>query len=110
MTKVAKILYTNDLAVRRMTARRMMMEAKTMEVVPVQEPQLPAPLPTQAVIQHVAAIQDIMRKVMKDGEHYGKIPGCGDKPTLLKPGAEKLAMTFRLCPRIYEEVILRSTS
>lgn len=28
--------------------------------------------------------------VMKDGEHYGVIPGCGDKKTLLKPGAEVL--------------------
>ena len=30
-----------------------------------------------------------MGAAMKDGEHFGKIPGCGDKPTLLKPGAEK---------------------
>ena len=35
---------------------------------------------------------------MRDGEHFGKIPGCGDKPTLLKPGAEKLCLTFRLAP------------
>jgi len=28
--------------------------------------------------------------------HYGVVPGCGDKPTLLKPGAEKLLMTFRI--------------
>src|SRR5690606_1944331 len=26
------------------------------------------------------------------------IPGCGDKPTLLKAGAEKLCLTFRLSP------------
>ena len=39
-----------------------------------------------------------MGAAMKDGEHYGKIPGCGDKPTLLKPGAEKLCLTFRLAP------------
>jgi len=40
-----------------------------------------------------------MAAVMKDGEHFGTIPGCGDKKTLLKPGAEKLAMTFRMAPR-----------
>jgi hypothetical protein len=40
-----------------------------------------------------------MASVMKEGEHYGKIPGCGDKPALLKPGAEKLSLTFRLAPK-----------
>ena len=39
-----------------------------------------------------------MTAVMKNGEHYGTIPGCGNKPTLLQPGAEKLAMTFKLAP------------
>jgi hypothetical protein len=33
---------------------------------------------------------------MKEGVHYGKIPGAGDKPTLLKPGAEVLCMSFRI--------------
>lgn len=46
----------------------------------------------------VNTIQKMMRQVMKPGEHYGKIPGCGNKPTLLKPGAEKLSLLFRLAP------------
>lgn len=46
----------------------------------------------------VNLIQEVMRGVMKDGEHYGTVPGCGDKKTLLKPGAEKLSLTFRLAP------------
>jgi hypothetical protein len=46
--------------------------------------------------QQVQAIQQVMKAVMLEGTHYGKIPGCGDKPTLLKPGAEKIMMTFRL--------------
>ncbi len=46
--------------------------------------------------QQVQAIQQVMSAVMKDGTHYGVVPGCGDKPTLLKPGAEKIMMTFRL--------------
>ncbi len=49
----------------------------------------------QAQVNH---LQYVMSKIMRDGEHYGKIPGCGDKPTLLKPGAEKICMTFRLSP------------
>ena len=52
----------------------------------------------QQVLGQVALIQQIMGAAMKDGEHFGKIPGCGDKPTLLKPGAEKLCLTFRLAP------------
>lgn len=35
---------------------------------------------------------------LKDGIDYGKIPGCGEKPTLLKPGAEKVISLFNLRP------------
>jgi hypothetical protein len=48
----------------------------------------------------VNLIQEVMKKVMKDGTHYGRIPGCGDKKVLLKPGAEKLSLTFHLRPVI----------
>ncbi len=57
-----------------------------------------AAMSVQQVLGQVALIQQIMATAMKDGEHYGRIPGCGDKPTLLKPGAEKLCLTFRLAP------------
>lgn len=50
------------------------------------------------VVNQVQLIQHVMEKVMKDGEHYGVIPGCGKKPSLLKAGAEKLSLTFRLSP------------
>jgi len=48
--------------------------------------------------QQVQAIQQIMHDegIMQRGTHYGTVPGCGDKPTLLKAGAEKIMMTFRL--------------
>ena len=52
--------------------------------------------------KQVNRIQEIMKAVMigptkdnPEGVHYGIIPGT-KKPTLLKPGAEKIAMTFRL--------------
>lgn len=45
---------------------------------------------------HVAIVDAIKSKVMKKGLHYGEIPGTGGKPTLLKAGAEKIALTFRL--------------
>jgi len=52
----------------------------------------------EKLLSQVAIIENIAKAVMKDGQHYGKIPGCGDKPTLLKPGAEKLLIAFRLAP------------
>lgn len=42
----------------------------------------------------VNLIQDVMRSVMIDGTHYGKIPGT-QSVSLYKPGAEKLMATFR---------------
>lgn len=44
----------------------------------------------------VNLIQEVMKGSMKENVHFGKIPGCGDKPTLLKPGAEKILSTFRI--------------
>lgn len=57
------------------------------------------PISSGQVKAQVQAIQQLMKDVMKDKEHYGTIPGCGPKPTLLKAGAEKLAFMFRLAPR-----------
>ena len=44
------------------------------------------------------AIVLFTRKVMKPGIDFGAVPGT-DKPTLLKPGAEKLCTLFGLTPR-----------
>lgn len=43
----------------------------------------------------VNLIQEVMRAVMIDGVHFGTIPGT-DKPTLYKPGSEKILSTFRI--------------
>lgn len=59
---------------------------------------LPACVPVQAVKSQINAIQSLMRDVMHEGEHFGRIPGCGEKPSLLKAGAEKLCFSFRLAP------------
>lgn len=55
-------------------------------------------LSLEQVKAQVGAIQSMMGSVMQEGQHFGKIPGCGDKPTLLKPGAEKIAFMFKLVP------------
>lgn len=54
------------------------------------------------VKHQVGKIQELMKGVMREGEHFGNIPGT-DKPTLLKSGAEKLGFTFRLAPRLEGE-------
>lgn len=59
-----------------------------------------APLDPSILQAQVNAIQKSMKQVMQEGIHFGKVPGCGDKPALFKPGAEKLAMMFRLIPVI----------
>lgn len=54
-----------------------------------------AALTTDQLLAQVRVIQDVLKRVMKKGTHYDQIAGTnGD--TLLKPGAEKIAMTFRL--------------
>lgn len=59
--------------------------------------------PVMDVARHkdaINAIQRVLSEVMIDGKHYGKIPGCGDKPCLLKPGAEKIMATFGIRPEV----------
>ena len=53
-------------------------------------------LPVAQIVQQTAAIQELMNQSMQDGTHFGKIPGCGDKPALLQPGAQKLMLLFGL--------------
>jgi hypothetical protein len=52
---------------------------------------------TVGVLRQVAVIQEVMTAVMHKDEHYGTIPGT-KKPSLYKPGAEKLSLVFRLRP------------
>ena len=51
----------------------------------------------QTVTRQVNTVQQIMRNIMQENEHYGVIPGT-KKPSLYKPGAEKLGLVFRLRP------------
>jgi len=56
---------------------------------------LPVMTVEQAVIRY-QEMQQFVKSVLKDGIDYGTIPGTRDKPTLLKPGAEKFAKFFGL--------------
>lgn len=50
-------------------------------------------------------VRDVMKQEMRENQDYGKIPGTGEKPTLLQPGAQKLLMTFNLVEKVKHEVL-----
>lgn len=52
----------------------------------------------QEAVEHYNILVQFVKSVMKPGKDYGTIPGT-DKPTLLKPGAEKLNTLFKYAPR-----------
>lgn len=52
-----------------------------------------------AMIEAHKEITALISQGLEAGKDYGVIPGAGDKPTLLKPGAERLAAAFGTLPR-----------
>lgn len=55
-------------------------------------------LTVEQVSQRRQKVMDLMNSVMKKDVHYGTVPGCGDKPTLLQPGAQALTLLFNVGP------------
>jgi len=55
------------------------------------------------LLQQSALIEEMLKEILKPGIHYGKIPGCGPKPVLLKPGAEKIMAAFQIRPDLLVE-------
>lgn len=72
-------------------------------------PQTVSPQPRELTVQDIVArvrrVNEVMKSVMKEGTHYGTIPGT-QKPSLWKPGAEKLCLLLRLAP---EAEVVNST-
>jgi len=62
-----------------------------------EEQTLPHELTPEDLVRQTRKVIEIKEKVMVKNVHYGVIPGCR-KPSLLKPGAEKLCAAFRLEP------------
>lgn len=54
-------------------------------------------LTVEQVVAQAEKVQTLVKQAMREGHHYGVIPGT-DKPTLLKPGAEKINFMFRVAP------------
>ena len=49
-------------------------------------------------MQKIATFQAVIQKNLKENHDFGVIAGTGSKPTLLKPGGEKICMMFGLNP------------
>jgi hypothetical protein len=87
--------------------------AGNLSIVHDEHSQAPAPrdrgyLSSQDMLARMTRILEIMESVMKDGTHYGQIPGT-PKPTLYKAGAEKLLVTFQIAASV-KDVIDLSTA
>lgn len=52
--------------------------------------------------EHVNLIQSVMKAVMREGAHFGVIPGC-KQPSLFKAGSEVLLTTFRIAVSVHVE-------
>ena len=71
------------------------------EIVPIQRNEPFALMPVmdiESAIDRRNAIVEFVAGIMEEDRDFGKIPGT-TKPTLLKPGAEKLTTFFGLSPR-----------
>lgn len=57
------------------------------------------PMPNvKQMLARKTAINQLVDSIMIKDVHYGKIPGCGKKDALLKPGAEALCVAFSARP------------
>lgn len=57
----------------------------------------PVALPSDLIAFHDEVAQ-LIQKALKQDVDYGIIPGTGDKPVLLKPGAERINLAFGASP------------
>jgi hypothetical protein len=61
--------------------------------------QQPQEMSINELKRRLGLVQQTMKEIMKVDHHYGLVPGCGKKPSLLKPGSEILCTLFRLAPK-----------
>jgi len=79
------------------------MTAETTEM--IQRREMPGELTILELAGNMEKLRAVMKQVMVQDTDYGIIPGTRSKPTLLKPGAEKLCLMFRFSDE-YEETII----
>src|SRR3990167_2453447 len=78
--------------------QRMGQIGQTIQVRSPQVPSLPMELTVDDLVARLTKLREAAAKALSEGVDYGKIPGV-DKPSLWKPGAEKLCVLFMLDPQ-----------
>lgn len=74
---------------------------ETTTIIPVQSEIVEIPVAAIGRMQQqIHLLKDFVSSQLQEGSDYGRVPGCGPKPALLKPGAEKLLRLFNLGSRI----------
>lgn len=71
----------------------------TQEMIIVEQNDYMPAMSIQQAAQRFNTLVEFVQQVMRPDIDYGVIPGTGTKPTLLKPGAEKLTTLFGLSTR-----------
>jgi hypothetical protein len=62
-------------------------------------------LTVEELHERLEYVRQVMQRELREGVDYGKVPGTGDRPTLLQPGAQKLLLTFNLTEAVRKEVL-----
>lgn len=62
----------------------------------IQNPPMALTRGAAEIVADTRRVQEVMEAVFRPDVHYGRVAGCGPKPMLFKPGAEKIASTFKL--------------
>jgi hypothetical protein len=65
------------------------------EVTTIDNSNINLPMALDQILAQKSLIRKVMESVMKEGTHYGIIPGC-KQPSLYKAGSEAALLTFRI--------------
>lgn len=69
---------------------------KELQTAEYPDPRQPQPLTFSDIRRNTKLVKEALQEIMVEDVDWGTTPGCGDKPGLKKPGAEKLGMLFKI--------------
>lgn len=75
-----------------------MSDQQALTIAAPSQPAIASELSLEALAERTKKIHAAIRGVLVENRDFGKIPGCGPKPTLFKSGAELLALMFGFAP------------
>lgn len=78
-------------------------ELEVVEAAPLARVAVAPQVQAEELVSRLTVIREAMQTAMQENVDYGVIPGTGSKPTLLKPGAEKLGALFQLDVQLENE-------